>query len=331
MPGPLTLGQIAARLGGRVAGNGETLVSQVESLEHAGSGQITFFGDPRLKARLAATRAAAVIVSPDAESLTTLPRIVCDKPYVYFARVSQLFNPLLHQPPGVHATAVVSDGARLGQRVSIGAGCVIGDGVSIGDDGCLYPRVVIYPGCTLGARVIVHSGAVIGADGFGNANDSGRWLKIPQAGGVRIGDDVEIGANTTIARGTLQDTIVEGGVKLDNLIQIGHNVRIGAHTAIAGCVGIAGSATIGAHVQIGGAAMIAGHLEIADHVFISGGTLVSHSIRKAGHYTGVFPIDDNAAWEKNAATLRQLYRLRERLKALEHGAAADKNDTTGTR
>jgi UDP-3-O-[3-hydroxymyristoyl] glucosamine N-acyltransferase len=317
MPGPLTLGQIAARLGGRVAGDGETLVSQVESLEHAGRGQITFFSDLRLKTKLAATRAAAVIVSPDAENLTSLPRIVCDKPYVYFARVSQLFNPLLHQAPGVHATAVISDRARLGQRVSIGAGCVVGDGVSVGDDSCLYPRVVVYPGCTLGARVIVHAGAVIGADGFGNADDAGRWLKIPQAGGVRIGDDVEIGANTTIDRGTLQDTVVEEGVKLDNLIQVGHNVRIGAHTAIAACTGIAGSTDIGRHCMIGGAAMIGGHLKIVDNVVISGGTAVPSSILEPGTYTALFPLEEKRTWARNAVVVRRIAELADRVRALE--------------
>jgi UDP-3-O-[3-hydroxymyristoyl] glucosamine N-acyltransferase len=197
---------------------------------------------------------------------------------------------------------------------------VVGEAVKIGDDTCLYPRVVIYPGCSLGARVVVHSGVVIGADGFGLASDAGRWLKIPQIGGVRIGDDVEIGANCTIDRGTMQDTVIEDGVKLDNLIQIGHNVRIGAHTAMAGCAAVAGSTVIGAHCTIGGAAMIIGHVRLADHVNISGGTFVMRSIDKPGVYSGVFPIDENATWEKNAATLRQLHSLRDRLRKLEKNA-----------
>jgi UDP-3-O-[3-hydroxymyristoyl] glucosamine N-acyltransferase len=212
---------------------------------------------------------------------------------------------------------VIAPGAHLGARVSIGPGCVVGEGVQIGDDSCLYPRVVIYPGCTLGARVVVHSGVVIGADGFGLANDGGRWLKIPQIGGVRIGDDVEIGANCTIDRGALQDTVIEEGVKLDNLIQIGHNVRIGAHTAIAACVGIAGSTEIGKHCMIGGAAMIGGHLKIVDKVEISGGTAVPSSILKAGTYTALFPIEEKSAWARTAVLVRRLGELAERVKALE--------------
>ena len=317
MPGPLTLGQIAAQLGGRVAGDAGTLVRQVGSLEHATPEQITFFADPKLKAKLAATRAGAVIVAAEGEKLTSRPRIVCEKPYVYFARVSQLFNPAGHQGPGVHPSAVIAPGVHLGARVSIGPGCVVGEGVKIGDDSCLYPRVVIYPGCTLGARVVVHSGVVIGADGFGLANDGGRWLKIPQIGGVRIGDDVEIGANCTIDRGALQDTVIEEGVKLDNLIQIGHNCRIGAHTAIAGCVGIAGSVRIGSNCLIGGAAMIGGHLRIADKVEISGGTAVPSSILEAGTYTALFPIEEKGAWARTAVLVRRLGELAERVKALE--------------
>ncbi len=318
MPGPLTLGQIAARLGARVAGDPATLVRQVGSLEQAVAGEITFVSSPKYKAQLAATRASAVILTAEIEALTALPKIVCDTPYLYFARVSQLFNPLTVQAAGVHPSAVVSPSARLGARVSIGAGCVVGDEVSIGDDSCLYPRVVVYPRCSLGKRVIVHAGAVIGADGFGLAQDeAGRWLKIPQIGSVRIGDDVEIGANTTIDRGALDDTVIEEGVKLDNQIQIGHNVRIGAHTAMAGCVGVAGSAHIGRHCTIGGAAMILGHLTLADHVHVSTGTLIPRSIHRPGTYTGFFPFDEHEAWTRNAALVRRLDDLAQRLRALE--------------
>jgi UDP-3-O-[3-hydroxymyristoyl] glucosamine N-acyltransferase len=181
----------------------------------------------------------------------------------------------------------------------------------------LKSRVSVGEGCVIGARCILHPGVVIGADGFGFAPHQGAWEKIEQLGAVRIGDDVEIGANTCIDRGALADTVIEDGVKLDNLIQVGHNVRIGRHTAIAGCAGIAGSATIGAHCTIGGSAGILGHLTIADHVHISSFSLVSRSITKPGHYTGIFPIDDNAAWEKNAASLKQLHALRDRVRALE--------------
>ena len=310
MPGPFTLGQIASRLGGRVAGDPQTLIRQVGSLEHAGAGEITFFNSKRLQAKLGETRAAAVILAPDSEELTKLPRIVADNPYAYFARVSQLFNSVVTQAPGVHPSAVVSATAKLGNNVSVGAGCVIGDDVVIGDDCCLYPRVVIYPKCSLGKRVVIHAGAVIGADGFGIAPEEGRWVKIPQIGGVRIGDDFEIGANTTIDRGALDDTVIEEGVKLDNQVQVGHNVRIGAHSAVAGCVGIAGSADIGRHCTLGGAAMIHGHIRIVDHVHVSAGTLISRSLLKPGTYTGIYPFEEHEAWKRNAASLRRLSKVK---------------------
>ncbi len=306
MAGPFTLAQIASRLGGRVAGDPQTLIRQVGSLDGAAAGQITFFNSEKLRDRLSQTRASAVILAPESEKLTQLPRILAENPYAYFARVSQLFNPLVLQAPGVHPSAVVAPSAKLGKGVSIGAGCVIGDDVVIGDGSCLYPRVVIYPKCVIGKRVVVHAGVVIGADGFGIARDQGRWLKIPQIGGVRIGDDVEIGANTTIDRGALDDTLIGEGVKIDNQVQVGHNVRIGAHSAIAGCVGIAGSAVIGRHCTIGGAAMIHGHIAIADHVHVSAGTLISRSLAKAGTYTGIYPFDEHDAWKRSAARLRRL-------------------------
>ena len=305
MAGPMTLAQIVTRLGGRVAGAPDTVVHQVGSLETADSRVISFYTGKRHRAKLDATKAGAVIVSADCEGDTKRPRIVADNPYLYFARVSQLFNPLVRQPAGVHPSAVVAKSAQLGEGVSIGAGCVVGEDVVIGEGSCLYPRVVIYSGCKLGQRVIVHSGAVIGADGFGIADDNGHWVKIPQIGSVRIGDDVEIGANTTIDRGALDDTVIEEGVKLDNQIQIGHNTRIGAHTAIAGCVGIAGSADIGRHCTFGGAAMILGHLTIVDHVNISAGTFISRSILKPGTYTGIYPVDEHEAWARGAAWLRR--------------------------
>jgi len=305
MAGPMTLAQIVTRLGGRVAGASDTLIQQVASLESADARQISFYTGKRHRAKLDATRAGAVIVSADCESDTSRPRIVADNPYLYFARVSQLFNPLVRQPAGVHPSAVVAKSARLGEGVSIGAGCVVCEDVVIGEGSCLYPRVVLYAGCKLGKRVIVHSGAVIGADGFGIADDNGHWVKIPQIGSVRIGDDVEVGSNTTIDRGALDDTVIEEGVKLDNQIQIGHNTRIGAHTAIAGCVGIAGSADIGRHCTFGGAAMILGHLTIVDHVNISAGTFISRSILKPGTYTGIYPVDEHEAWARGAAWLRR--------------------------
>ena len=317
MPGPLTLAQIATRLGGRIAGPQEVLIHQVGSLERAGPGQISFLSNPRFRAQLAETGASAVILAADAESLTALPRIVCGDPYSYFARVSQLFNPLVTQAAGVHPSASVAASATLGARVSIGPGCSVGEDVTLGDDSCLYPGVVIYPGCRIGARAIIHSGAVIGADGYGIASEDGRWLKIPQIGGVSIGDDVEIGANTTIDRGAMDDTMIGDGVKLDNQIQIGHNCRVGAHTAIAGCVAVAGSADIGSHCTIGAGALILGHLSICDHAHVSADTVISRSIRKPGTYTGMFPADDNESWARNTAVVRHLADLMDRVRSLE--------------
>ncbi len=335
MPVLYTLAEIASRLGGRVVGNPDTLIRQVGSLERAGADQIAFFSHLRHRAKLELTHAGAVVIGHGTQDLTGIPRIVCEEPYAYFARVSQLFNPIEAPEPGQHPTAqvssaarvaasaridagaVVEDEARIGERVWIGGGCHIGQGSEIGEDSRLYPSVVVYHRCRIGRHAIIHSGAVIGADGFGIAEHAEGWIKIPQIGGVVIGDDVEIGANTTIDRGAIDDTIVEDGVKLDNQVQIGHNVRIGAHTAIAGCVGIAGSATIGRHCTIGGAAVILGHLSLADQVNVSAGTLISRSIDGPGTFTGVFPFDGNASWARNAVLLRNLSDLADRVRALE--------------
>lgn len=335
MPTPYTLAEIASRLGGRVVGNPDILIRQVGSLEHAAPDQITFLSNFRHKNKLAATRAGAVVLGDEAQGLTGIPRIVCENPYAYFARVSQLLNPVPAPEPGRHPSAQVSPGARvapsaridsgavveedarIGDRVWIGAGCHVGRGSSIDEDSRLYPSVVIYHTCRIGRRTVIHSGAVIGADGFGVAQDEGQWVKIPQIGGVVIGDDVEIGANSTVDRGAIDDTIIEDGVKLDNQVQVGHNVRIGSHTAIAGCVGIAGSADIGRQCTIGGAAVILGHLKLADRVNVSAGTLISRSINEAGTYTGVFPSAHNASWARNAVALRHLSELAGRVRELE--------------
>ena len=345
MPGPLSLGEIAATLGGRLVGDAGVLIEQVGSLEHAGARQIAFLASRRHQARLAGTRAAAVVLAPDAEGLTALPRIVSEHPYPYFARLSQLFNPLPVPQPGrdaaaridpgarvapsarVEAGAVICAGADIGERAWIGEGCFVGAQAAIGADSRLYPSVVVYAACRIGARAIVHSGAVIGADGFGMAQEGGRWLKVPQIGRVLIGDDVEIGANTTIDRGTVDDTVIEDGVKLDNQIQIGHNCRIGAHTAMAGRAGVAGSAHIGQRCTLGGAAVILGHLSICDDVHVSAATVISRSIRKPGTYTGMYPFDDHASWARNTARVRHLADLAERVRVLENrGKQRKKND-----
>lgn len=329
------LADIAAQLGGRVLGDGEVRVAQVATLENAQAHHISFLTNSKYRAQLANTRAGAVILGESDAGATDLPRIVSDNPYAYFAKVSALLNPLPEARPGVHpnalvgagakidatasiaATAVIGEGATIGAFSVIGEGCYIGANAVIGSHARLYPHVVIYHNCVIGDNLIAHSGAVIGSDGFGIAMDEGRWIKIPQIGRVVIGNDVEIGANTTIDRGALDDTVIEDGVKLDNQIQVAHNVRIGAHTAIAGCAGIAGSAVIGRYCLIGGAARILGHLQLADHVEIAAHTLVGKSIREAGSYAAIFPFSKTEDWRKNAAHLRHLDDLVKRIKALE--------------
>ena len=336
---PATLGEIAASLGGELLGDPGLVVDRIGPLEGATARTLSFLSNPRYQSQLAASGAGCVIVAP-AQREAALARgaaLVTPDPYLYFARLTQWWAARRRAPvvPGVHASAVVDPGAPVATSASLGpfvvveAGAVIGDGAVIGAHGHVgaeaqvgagtrfAPRVTLGERCRIGARGIVHAGVVIGADGFGFAPDGERWEKIEQLGAVVIGDDVEIGANCCIDRGALDDTVIEDGVKLDNLIQVGHNVRIGAHSALAGCVGIAGSATLGRHCSVGGGAIILGHLTLADHVQVSAATVITRSIAKPGLYSGVFPFDDNAAWEKNAATLRQLHGLRERLRALE--------------
>ena len=305
------------------------------SLRSAKPGDISFFSQGRYREDLATTRASAVIVGAEERDATALPRIVCADPYLFFAKVARLYHQEQAGPPGVHPSAVVLPGARLAPDASVGPlcvieeevevgpgshvgpGCLLGRGVTIGAGARLHAGVTVYAGCEIGERAIVHSGAVIGADGFGFAPDGGTWLKIPQSGSVRIGADVEIGANTTIDRGALDHTVIEDGVKLDNQIQIGHNVQIGAHTAVAGCVGIAGSTRIGRHCMIGGAAMIGGHLHIADRVIVAGGTTVTKSIDSPGTYVSVIPATPAREWRRTVAMVRNLERLSERLRLLE--------------
>jgi UDP-3-O-[3-hydroxymyristoyl] glucosamine N-acyltransferase len=335
-----TLREIAERFGGELVGDSSTRISQVATLESAEPHAIAFLASARYLPQLRTTKAGAVILGAALREATGLPRIVCGNPYAYFARLSAFLNPQPPSTPGVRSgavvdaaaimepdvevgpLAVVGRAARLGAGAIVGAGCFIGDDVVIGRGTRLYPNVTIYHGCRLGERVIVHAGVVIGADGFGMVMADEEWIKIPQIGGVVIGNDVEIGANTTIDRGTMDDTVIEDGVKLDNQIQIAHNVRIGAHTAIAACAGVAGSARIGRYCRIGGSSGIAGHLTIADHVEISAHTLIMKSIEQPGTYTGAYPFDENAVWRRNAAHLRHLGELADRLKTLERWIAA---------
>ena len=336
------LGPLAQLLGAELVGDAGLEVTRIGPLDSADAATIGFLANPRYQSQLATTQAGCVIVAPalrDAACARGAALIHAD-PYLAFARLTQWWAAQQRRAaaPGVHASAVVEEGVHIDATASVGAfafigrGAVVGPGAVIGSHGhvgegaavgagtWLKARVTLSDGCRIGARGIVHSGAVIGADGFGFAPFEGRWEKIEQLGLVLIGDDVEIGANTCIDRGALDDTVLEDGVKLDNLVQIGHNVRVGAHSAFAGCVGVAGSARIGRHCTAGGGAIILGHLEIVDHVHISAATLITRSIHKPGTYSGAFPFDDNASWEKNAATLRQLHALRDRLRALEKKA-----------
>jgi UDP-3-O-[3-hydroxymyristoyl] glucosamine N-acyltransferase len=318
----LRLGQIVEALGGDLHGSPDVSIDRLAPLDTASAQSLSFLSNTRYVSQLAATRAACVIVGPDqaAQARTHLRAwIVTDQPYLYFARLTQWWRAqtAVHDAPRIHPSAVIHPSAQIHPSARIGPLCVVERDAHIGADSWLKSRVTLGEGCRVGARCILHSGVVIGADGFGFAPDAGTWVKIEQLGAVRIGDDVEIGANSCIDRGALDDTVLENGVKLDNLVQIGHNVHVGAHTAMAGCVGVAGSARIGAHCTVGGGAVVLGHLSLADHVHVSAASVVMRSILQPGHYSGVFPIDDNASWEKNAATLRQLHRLRDRIRALE--------------
>jgi UDP-3-O-[3-hydroxymyristoyl] glucosamine N-acyltransferase len=319
---PLSLTVIVDALGGRLLGNADLLIRSLAPLQTAATDQISFLSHARYQSQLSQSAAGCVIVAPAFESqvLSRTAAIVTDDPYLYFARLTQFWRQhhALSTGPRIHPSAVIDSEAIVADDAQIGPQCVVERGAVIGAGTVLKSRITVGENCTIGARCIVHPGVVIGADGFGFAPHQGQWVKIEQLGAVRIGDDVEIGANTCIDRGALEDTVIEDGVKLDNLIQIGHNVHVGAHTAMAGCVGVAGSARIGAHCTVGGGAVVLGHLTLADHVHISAASVVTRSISQSGHYTGIFPLDSNANWEKNAASLKQLSRLRERIKALEN-------------
>jgi UDP-3-O-[3-hydroxymyristoyl] glucosamine N-acyltransferase len=334
----LRLEEIVARLGGEIVGAGDTAISRIAPLAAAGLGDLAVLANPKYRHQLAETRASAVIMSaPAAPELNAA--ILTPQPYLYYARVAQWLNPEPTPAPGVHPSAVVdgrvaasacigpnvwiASGAVVGDGVVIGANCSIGEDAIIGEGSRLAANVSIYARCQIGDRCLIHSGAVIGSDGFGFARDAdGAWVKIPQVGRVVIGDDVEIGAGTTIDRGALGDTVIGDGVKLDNQIQVGHNVQIGDNSALAGCVGIAGSAAIGARCTVGGGAIILGHLKIADEVNISAGTLVAKSISKSGSYSGTVPFLEHGDWLRNFARLRHLDAMADKIRALEQRLAA---------
>jgi UDP-3-O-[3-hydroxymyristoyl] glucosamine N-acyltransferase len=353
VPNP-RLGDLAQLLGGELFGDAERRVSRIAPLDDADASCISFVAGARYQAQVASSVAACLIVAPALRQAAEArgAALVCADPYLAFARLTQWWAAQVRPAPaaGVHASAVVEEGAvlhasasigaqafvgkgaRVGMGAVVGAQSFVGAGAVVGEHTVLKPRVTLMDGCVVGARGVLHSGAVIGADGFGFAPNfvttegtaAGRYEKIEQLGAVVLGDDVDIGANTCIDRGALLDTVIEDGVKLDNLVQIAHNCRVGAHTAFAGCSGMAGSARIGRYCTVGGAAVILGHLDIVDHVHITAATVISRSIHKPGQYSGAFPFDDNAAWEKNAATLRQLHSLRDRLRTLEKMALENK-------
>lgn len=331
----VTLQQLAREIGCELHGDSHCLITGVGTLQNAGVGQLSFLANAKYRSYLKATQASAVILRPQDLELCPANALVSSNPYLAYAKAARLLNPEQLPAAGVHPSAVieagcdidpsavigahcyVGAGSRLGPGVVLGAGCVLERDVTIGANSRLAARVTVCHGVRIGAAVLIHPGVVIGGDGFGIASDAGRWFKVPQLGGVVIGDDVEIGANTTIDRGALEDTVIEEGAKLDNQIQVAHNVRIGAHTAIAGCAAIAGSTTIGKRCQIGGAVGIVGHLTIADDVHVTAMSLVTGNINNAGVYSSGIPVEPRTEWTRNAARIRQLNEIAQRLRALE--------------
>jgi UDP-3-O-[3-hydroxymyristoyl] glucosamine N-acyltransferase len=335
---PVSLGELAVRFGCALRGDPDTRVEHVATLANADAQALAFLANPRYRAQLAATRAAAVVLSEASAAECRTAMLLSDNPYATYARIAALLHPPAPLTPGVHPSAVVAPGARIdpsaqvgafavvgadatiGARTLVGAHCALAEGVTLESDVRLVAHVTLGRGVHVGARSVLQPGVVVGADGFGFAPDRGRWLKVPQLGSVRIGADVEIGANTTIDCGAIEDTVIEEGVKLDNLIQIAHNVRIGAHTAIAGCTGVSGSTTIGKRCMIGGMVGFAGHISIADDVVITGYSAVSHSIASAGVYSSTLPFEEIHTWRRLVARFKRSGSLVARLRALEQAA-----------
>ena len=320
----ITSGDLVKKLGGELIGDSNILINSVASLESAHKNSISFFNNPRYSDLLRTTKAAVVIVNRESLSFRSGVSIVIDNPYFYFAKVSQLLNPSKTLKKEIHKSAIIHPSCKLGQDVYIGPNVVIEENVSLGDDviihagsiiesdsaignaSVIHPHVVIKTNTIIGKNCILYAGCIIGSDGFGYAKDDNKWIAIPQTGRVILGDNVDIGSNSTIDRGTLDDTIISSGVKIDNLVQIGHNCMIGENTIIAGCVGIAGSAKIGKNCAIGGAAMILGHLSITDNVTISPGSMITRSIKTSGTYTALMPFQDHETWLKTAAKIKRL-------------------------
>jgi len=321
-----SLGELAVRFGLELRGDPSLRVSRVAALHHAGPGSISFLANARYRKQLAATAATAVVIAAADLELCPVAALIDPNPYLAYARIASMLYPPVVPSAGIDPSAAVSKdahidatatigphsvieaGACVGARVFVGAGCIVQAGTRIGADTRLLARVTLCAGTRIGARCVFYPGVVIGADGFGFAVDAGHWVKVPQVGAVQIGDDVEIGANTTVDRGAIDDTVIENGVKLDNQIQIGHNVRLGEHTAIASCTGISGSTTVGKRCMIGGLVGIAGHLTIADDVVITGLSMITKSLPKAGSYSSGIPAEETKIWWRRVAQFRRLSR-----------------------
>jgi UDP-3-O-[3-hydroxymyristoyl] glucosamine N-acyltransferase len=334
----IAVGELAVRFGCELQGDPDLQVQRVATLASAGPDCLSFLANPQYRRQLAATRAGAVVLDAASAGECPCAALISANPYATYARIAALLHPQPLARAGVHehaiidptasiaasasigAQAVIASGCRIGERVQIGAGCVLGEGVEIGADCVLHPRVTLERGVRLGLRVHVQAGAVIGSDGFGFARDAAGWVPVPQLGAVRIGDDAEIGANTTIDRGAIEDTVIGAGVKLDNQIQIAHNVQIGAHTVIAACSGVSGSTRIGARCMIAGMVGIVGHLDICDDVVITGMSMVAHSITAPGIYSGGIPATPAALWRRLAARFKRGEALAQRVAQLERAA-----------
>lgn len=339
----VSIGELAVRFGCELRGDPGVAVERVATLAGADERSVAFVANPRYRAPLAATRAAVVVLDEASAAGCPCAALISANPHATFARIATLLHPAPAGAPGVHPTAVLASDARIDPSAHIAALCVIGagavigpraylgpqclleDGVEVGADVRLVARVTLCRGVQIGERTVIQPGAVIGGDGFGFAQEAGRWLKVPQTGSVRVGADVEIGSNTTIDRGAIEDTVIDSGAKLDNLIQIGHNVRIGAHTALAACVGVSGSTSIGARCMIGGQVGIGGHLMICDDVVITGCTMVSHSLSHPGVYSGGIPLEEAHAWRRLVGRFKRLEAFATRLKALERRLNAAQN------
>lgn len=331
----ISLADLAQKFNLQHSGEAEYEITGVSTLEKAQAQDLTFLANNKYTSLLKSTAAGIVILSKNASHTFRGNKLIAQDPYLSYAKISALFQKQKNPCKGIHTTAIIADTAQISDNVEIGPFCVIGEDVTIGKGSTLAPHVVIGDdcqlgndctvkanvtieyGCKLGDRVIVHSGVVIGADGFGLARDKQGWIKVPQLGAVRIGNDCEIGANTTIDRGTLEDTVLEKDVRLDNQIQIAHNVHIGAHTVMAGCSATAGSAKIGSNCLIGGGVGVLGHLSVCDNVTLQSMTLVTHSIKKPGSYSSVSPMQETKDWRRSAVRIRQLDKIAKRITQLE--------------